>query len=382
MCSSRLIEQIHKESGKNPGFAKQKFNRLIARGFAKNGVNVETLSVVHRQRKGWKNLILIDKREEEGGVVYRYIPLINLFGLKHIIIFLYTFFFVLFYGFSNRKDKKLVFDVLDITVCLGGLLASKINHVKTCGIMTDMPGLMVGLQNSKISSLAAFVNKRYLTSFDYYVFLTEAMNHVINKKNRSYIVMEGLVDPQSVAEIKRQNERKSIIYAGGLFERYGIKMLIEAFMQIPDNNIALDLYGSGPMVETIKEYCNQDSRIHYHGVVSNDTIVKKELEAKLLVNPRPTTEAFTKYSFPSKNMEYMLSGTALLTTNLPGMPKDYRDYVYIFDAETTVGYANSLRRLLALSEDELSEKGLKARNFVLQTKNNVIQSKRILNLIK
>ena len=34
----------------------------------------------------------------------------------------------------------------------------------------------------------------------------------------------------------------------------------------------------------------------------NDRVVEEQLRATLLVNPRPTTEAFTKYSFPSKNM--------------------------------------------------------------------------------
>jgi hypothetical protein len=34
----------------------------------------------------------------------------------------------------------------------------------------------------------------------------------------------------------------------------------------------------------------------------NDRVVEEQLRATLLVNPRPTAEAFTKYSFPSKNM--------------------------------------------------------------------------------
>ena len=34
----------------------------------------------------------------------------------------------------------------------------------------------------------------------------------------------------------------------------------------------------------------------------NDRVVEEQLRATLLVNPRPTAEAFTKYSFPSRNM--------------------------------------------------------------------------------
>lgn len=48
-----------------------------------------------------------------------------------------------FWGVSNKKNKVIVCDVLNISVCIGSLLANKIIGVKSVGIMTDMPGLMV-----------------------------------------------------------------------------------------------------------------------------------------------------------------------------------------------------------------------------------------------
>ena len=235
-----------------------------------------------------------------------------------------------------------------------------------------------------ISEFVRWVNKFYLNSFDYYVFLTEQMNPKINTKGRPYIVMEGLVDVnmKDLPSRKEVGGPRNVIYAGGLYEEYGVRMLIEAFLLLDMGDVMLSLYGDGPLVPFIKECEKKDNRIRYEGVQPNDKIVEEELKATLLVNPRPTHEEFTQYSFPSKNMEYMVSGTPVLTTKLPGMPKEYYGYMYLFEEEDVKGYCNRLKYVLSLPKDELLRKGEEAKEFVLKKKNNVLQSGRVLNLIK
>jgi glycosyltransferase involved in cell wall biosynthesis len=221
-------------------------------------------------------------------------------------------------------------------------------------------------------------------NYDAYVFLTEAMNKVINKHNVPYIIMEGLVDSDIKidSEVENLSNTKNILYAGGMHERYGLKTLVEAFMRINGDFYRLCIYGSGPFVnDLIEKYCKKDNRIHYMGVVPNSEVVKAEYQSILLVNPRPTTEAFTKYSFPSKNMEYMVSGRPLLTTNLPGMPSEYHEYVYIFESEDVLGFEKSLKQILSLSENELYKKGQSAKRWILDNKNNKIQTARIINMV-
>ena len=134
-------------------------------------------------------------------------------------------------------------------------------------------------------------------------------------------------------------------------------------------------------MEELPEYNSKDSRVIYKGVKPNEEVVSAELEATLLVNPRPTHEEFTKYSFPSKNVEYMVSGTPLLTTKLPGMPEEYHKYVYLFEEETTDGYAVAIRKTLGKPMNELLAKGMEAREWVLENKNNISQTARIIELI-
>ena len=48
-------------------------------------------------------------------------------------------------------------------------------------------------------------------------------------------------------------------------------------------------------------------------------------------------------------MEYMASGTPVLTTRLPGMPAEYYPYVEFIDEETPEGIARALKRVLSRS---------------------------------
>ena len=94
------------------------------------------------------------------------------------------------------------------------------------------------------------------------------------------------------------------------------------------------------------------------------------------------TEEFTKYSFPSKNMDYMVSGTPLFTTRLPGMPEEYYPYVFLFDEETVEGYRKSIESVLSMTAEDLIAKGNLGRRFVVERKNNILQTKRILDLLQ
>ena len=146
-------------------------------------------------------------------------------------------------------------------------------------------------------------------------------------------------------------------------------------------NAQLHIYGPGDYVKELQQIAAEDSRVFYGGMLLNTEIVDKEQEATLLVNPRPTHEEFVKYSFPSKTMEYMASGTPVLTTVLPGMPREYHPYVYLMWEETPEGAAKMLTQVLSQSDEDLFRKGMEARSFILDKKNNVIQAKKILDML-
>ena len=383
LSSERLINDIYAKTENNPGFAVQKFSRLLVSGLSKNGVNISTLTSPPVNKRYSKKIFISLSAEVEDGIEYNYIPILQLPILKHFVVFFYTFFYVLRWSRKEKGRKVVICDALAVSTSLGALFASKISSITCAAVVTDIWGLMVSAK-SKLSVVPSRLNSWYVKKFDKYILLTYQMNEKVNPRGKPHIVMEALCDNQ-MAEIKldgiKKAQPRTLLYAGGIHERYGLKMLAEAFIRANIPNAKLVYYGSGPYVEDFINLCAQYENLEYRGVAPNSEIVAEELSATLLINPRFSTEEFTKYSFPSKNMEYMASGTPLLTTKLPGMPDEYYPYIYMFENESIEGYAETIRRIMELPESDLAQLGKNARDFVLTKKNQVYQGRRILEFL-
>jgi glycosyltransferase involved in cell wall biosynthesis len=255
---------------------------------------------------------------------------------------------------------------------------SKLFRIPCIAIVTDLPRDIGGQY-----SISRKINEFFQSKYDGYIILTESMNDVVNKNQKPYVVIEGVADLKMFIDEDNnfdKHKEKICMYAGGLYEKYGVKTLIQAFMKLKNQDIRLHLYGSGDLERYINSL--QDSRVVYHGVVTNDEIISAEKKATLLINPRFTDREYTKYSFPSKNIEYMSTGTPVLTTKLKGMPKEYYQHVYLFDEESVDGYYKTLNTLLSKSADELQLKGKSAQEFIKVNKNNKKQSGLIIDLIE
>ena len=283
LSSERLVNKIYETTGLNPGFAVQKFSRLLAKGFTASGAKVTALTNPPITRHNCKKVLVTFGKETEQDIQYKYIPFINFNFLKHLCVFLYSFFYVLFWGLRKKNEKFIVCDVLCVCACMGSLLASKLNHVKSVGIVTDLPAFafISDDMNGRLSFVRK-INSSYISKFNSYVLLTEQMDSVVNTKSKPYIVLEGLVDSSisNNAPQKLHDENKKIfLYAGGLYKIFGLDKLVDAFRSIERDDIQLSLYGSGSYVEELKQIALIDKRVVYHGVQTNDVVVEAEKEA-------------------------------------------------------------------------------------------------------
>jgi glycosyltransferase involved in cell wall biosynthesis len=277
------------------------------------------------------------------------------------------------------RNSAVVVDCLNRVTALSALAAARLSGKQCIGIVTDLPDMLSGGRFSK--GMANFTI-RHCTG---YVLLTEAMNDYLNKTGKPYVILEGHSDitmKDRIPSMEKKTSPRICFYAGGVSRQYGLANLVDGFRMANVENARLHIYGPGDYVEQLQAIAAEDPRIFYGGMLLNTQIVDKEQEATLLINPRPTDEEYVKYSFPSKTMEYMASGTPVLTTVLPGMPKEYYPYVYLLEDETAEGIAVKLRQVLSESDETLFEKGREARAFVLETRNNVVQAKKILDMLK
>ena len=213
------------------------------------------------------------------------------------------------------------------------------------------------------------------------------MNEKINPLGKPYIVLEGHSDsalPALAPEEKTESKtgKQIVLYSGSLMKLYGIRNLVEGFLKADLPAAELHIYGDGDYRAELEEICKSEPRIRYFGSRPNAEVVAAQQRAALLVNPRPSAPEYTKYSFPSKTMEYLASGTPTLTTRLPGIPRDYDSYLNYIDDETPEGIAAALQAVLSRPRDARGEQGARARKFVLEEKSNVVQAKKILAFVK
>lgn len=374
-CSDKVYNQLFSHTPVKPAFQSQKYHRLLIEGLAVNAeVDVVANPPVNRFLMEKSIVQLPD--EIEGGARYHYISAIRNPLIKAICVAGGTFFKTFRLA---RKGSVVVVDCLNRSAALSGLLAARMRGCRCVGIITDLPDMLGG--GSFFIKVANFVI-HHCTD---YVILTEAMNDYIQNREKPYVVLEGHADIAMKDRSPSLNSKSSpriCLYAGGVSKQYGLGNLVDAFRKANIENTQLHIYGAGDYVEELKRIAAVNSSIVYGGMLMNSEIVTKELEATLLINPRPTDEEYVKYSFPSKTMEYMASGTPVLTTKLPGMPKEYHPYVYLLTDESVDGIARALEDVLKNSDDEMFRKGMMAREFVLGSRNNVVQAKKILDMLQ
>ena len=361
-----------------PGQQVQKYHHLLVNGLKKNfNVHIKVISSLPINSLNYDKRIISSNKIYSGNLTYKHFFTFNIKFIKNISDFLNGFFEVIFV--KKELDTVVIADVLHISVTAGALLACKLRGILAVGIVTDLP------RNLSENNASIKINNKIASFFDSYLFLTKAMNTVINKYNKPYLVLEGHVDSEmdSVDNILDDKENvKVCIYAGNKKKIYGIECLVKSFIKADVKDSELHIYGDGDFKTELLRYVGIYSNIKYFGVVDNDCVVEAEIKATLLINPRPSHDEYTWYSFPSKNMEYMVSGTPVLTTKLPGMPKDYYDYVYLIETETVEGMSRTISSLLNKSKEELHQFGMKAKAFVLNEKNNVNQAGKVIGLIK
>lgn len=375
-CSDRKYKELFDKHIIKSGQQAQKFNNLLIRGIGKwrkiTAVSIIPISVDCSK--------IIINREEEcmGNVKYISTKLYNLPKIRNITN---LFFLVreLLKQTKKNADSVLICDALSVSCSLASTIVAKVRKIERVAVVTDLPQFLES--NSKIGRTVFGLMQRY----DRFIFLTKQMSQLVNIHNKPEIIIEGSCDVNMANcknEIKRKNIPNSLVFTGSLTANVGIEEMLQAFIACDPKDYELRIFGSGELAETITHLSQVHRNIKYYGQVDNTRAVQEQVSATLLLNPRFSDGEYTKYSFPSKLIEYMVSGTPVLTTALPGIPREYFEYVYVFESEDLSGYKNTLSCILNKDKEELHSTGIRAKKFVIQNKTNNAQAERIVKWIE
>lgn len=311
----------------------------------------------------------------------------NILGVKRFINILYFKKYVKQWAKQKSNLPKVLFLYTANSMFFSlALFAKKINpQIQVVCLIADIP------QYSTTSGLSGFrkiyhtyevkkCDKMYKIA-DKYVLLTKHMAEKLNI-TAPYIVMEGIAsDNGGSTEKAVDSDGKYILYSGLLNKKFDIDILLDAFEKIDDKSVKLVLCGSGDAEDLIKEKQKNNSNIIFKGKIARDEVLKLQQNATILVNPRQNNEEFTKYSFPSKNLEYLSSGVPTVAYKLDGIPDEYDDYIFYPENDSSDALADEFQKLISMSPSERYTFAKKARDFVSENKNNLKQTKRIIDFI-
>ena len=291
---------------------------------------------------------------------------------------------------STEQKVLFVYTISQPLLAAVSTVKKKYPNLHVCAIVADLPN-MSNLSSKQGKLLKAFASKRAKDSYsllgcvDSFVLLTKHMADYMHL-TQPFCVVEGIAPEVELGTDGGPHtctdEKKTVLYTGTLHRKFGILHLIDAFRRITDSDIHLVICGIGDSEAEICEACKQDSRIEYKGQLKYNEVLSLQKQAAVLVNPRLNNEEFTKYSFPSKTMEYLASGVPVVAYKLDGIPDEYDDYIAFPDDDSAEALAETISSLCSLPQKDREEKGKAAREFVCDSKNKYVQTKRILDFVE
>lgn len=369
-----LFETIRRDSIGAISNANNLFQKNLAIGF---GAHSSSLDIVNLPNVGaypnrYRKLLVAPAAFDFGECIRaESLGFFNLIGVKHLSrYFVLKRFLVEKYKKNNTIDLLFIYDLHVPFLKAAFEYKARFPNVKICLIVPDLHGFTgskATLFYKIFARLENYLLGKYLGSIDAFVVLSENMLEKLDVNGRPWVVVEGIYCDEGSEDnvgTSRVVDEKVIFYSGSLDRRNGISHLVDAFMKIPSGNYRLVLCGDGDFRSSLETLAALDNRIQFLGQVRHDKVLALQRSSTLLVNPRLPGEDFTRYSFPSKTMEYFASGTPVLMYKLAGVPPSYYEHCYSLNNLDSASLSHEMVSICEKGHDERKAVGDRARSFI------------------
>ena len=255
------------------------------------------------------------------------------------------------------NDFIIITDTLRLNLIKTAKKIAKQYGVKVIGMLTDNP--------FNLSSGGSFIKnslRKEVSTLDGYLSLTQNLVIAFNQHVPSY-VFEGLVTEEK--EGKKDPIHNYFYFGGSLYERYGVKTLVDAFHD-SNVNCKLVLAGSGPLDKYIEEMAEKDYRILYLSQISKEKNIAYMRNSIANINPRPLDKKLDEESVPSKLIEYLSIGTPVISTKYPKLYSLFKDDVAWIDGNDLISMKIALESYDISKQEEHLKKAATARRKVFE----------------
>ncbi|MFY0727856.1 glycosyltransferase [Pseudomonas sp. NFX15] len=383
-------ENIIKNSKGSMQYAADTLQKNYISGFSQSE-HVQTVSVINLPFVGaypyrYRDLCYrpVAKRESLGRAVVKNVGFFNLTFVKNICRALSAYRAILA-EMKSRQEERYVLVCYSmhlpfLLACYFVRLFKRKTHL--CVIVPDLPEYMAVRKGVAkfVFHLFSLVSYSIVNRSDSIVAITKEMLRKFDLSIKK-IVVEGIADESYISISEAGQRKRYFLYTGTLDRRYGIRNLLDSYIDSGIENYDLFICGAGDDRAYVEDISSNCSNVKYFGQLERDSVLRLQRDAALLINPRDNESEYTKYSFPSKIIEYMSSGVPVLMYRLDGIPEEYYGFCYLIPPGGD-GLKRKLLELSKISDDEFIGMGKAAKTFIIENKMPDKQVGKLLDAIK
>lgn len=358
--------------------AGNKYQLGIARGMQAAGAKVDCVSV--RPTRMWDSPVWLPRVL---GTVYPKIPTtfvsyINLPIIKQILIALGVLRAIITWAWNTRSEAKrvvLVYNSISY-VAMPSFLVARLLGLSSALILADVP--LPEKRRAAIDRLESNIELRLVELPDMLVTLTEpAADRFSGCK--PCMVIEGGCETYSQEDRQPSSEvTPDVLFTGTLNSVSGIGVLVDAMDLIKNHDVHLHIYGGGSGLEPLRARVSRMRNVTVHDPVDNVAIMRIQRQSGLLASPRLPDDYITKYTFPSKLLEYLSSGIPTLSNQLAGIPQEYGEFINVAPSATADDWAKMIDSAFGGAAEEFLERAARGREFLRTHKTWELQGQRLV----
>lgn len=378
-----VYNDIVSSSKTMPQYAADALQKAFVSGIS-NYCNIEVFNLpyVGSFPKRYKQLFVPTAEHNAHNLKIHSFRYCNLIGYKYLSRIIVAYKNLSKWIQQNPNNRSIVIYALDPSFLLTMVLLKKRwPDLKVLQVVPDLPEYM-GSKQTKFRVAIQEKFKKAYELIDGWILLSKYMADRLNITSKPWNVIEGIYNSDNKVVIRGECNAFRIFYAGTLAQRYGILNLVNAVANSSLSNLELVICGDGDSYGRILDISKKDSRIKVLGAVPREKVLEHMQNANLLVNPRTNEGEYTKYSFPSKTMEYLASGVPTLLYVLPGIPAEYYNYCFSLTTNGVDVLQKEIERIALLPQKQLYELGVRARKFILEEKNPEKQCEKLYDILK
>ena len=250
---------------------------------------------------------------------------------------------------ANLNDAIVLTDTLNPYLLKSSTSLAEYFHLPIIGVCNNTPSGIHDTGKSYTNYLHSLAD-----NLSGYITQTANLNELFNKHNRANITIEGVLEDkykkQDVSEYG-----KYIFYYGNLEERYGVYGLIQAFIELNNQDVNLVVAGYHADEEKMSKLALYRSNIKYLGMISVDLALSLENNSLFNINSRPYSEDFDRYLIPYNTLDYLNSNSLTVSVRNKILKNVFKDDALWLELGEKEELIEVMNKAFSMSEKEKNE---------------------------